>query len=79
VEAEFGRPAAALVAAVTEDRRRPWPQRKQEVYEVAARCGQPVGLILLQANLSGITTSGLDHRLAQFLPARSAMHGHQAR
>jgi (p)ppGpp synthase/HD superfamily hydrolase len=51
VEAEFGRPVAALVAAVTEDRRLPWPQRKQEVCDVASRCGQPVGLILMADKL----------------------------
>jgi guanosine-3',5'-bis(diphosphate) 3'-pyrophosphohydrolase len=51
VEAEFGRPVAALVAAVTEDRRLPWPQRKQEVCDVVARCGQPVGLVLMADKL----------------------------
>jgi (p)ppGpp synthase/HD superfamily hydrolase len=51
VEAEFGRPVAALVAQVTEDRRMPWPQRKQEVCDLAARCGQPVGPVLMADKL----------------------------
>jgi hypothetical protein len=45
---------AALVAAVTEDRRRPWPQPKQEVCDLAARCVQPVGLILLADKLDSL-------------------------
>jgi (p)ppGpp synthase/HD superfamily hydrolase len=51
VVTEFGHPVADLVAQVSEDIRLPWRQRKQEVCDLAGRCGQTAGLVLLADKL----------------------------
>jgi (p)ppGpp synthase/HD superfamily hydrolase len=56
VQAEFNAEVAGLVAAVTEDRRLPWHERKQEVCDTAARCGQPVGMVLMADKLDTLLT-----------------------
>ena len=56
VKEEFGQSVASLVAQVTEDKRLPWRERKQEVIALASCCGQGVGVVLMAAKL--------DHLLA---------------
>jgi hypothetical protein len=58
VVAEFGHPVASIVAQVSEDTRLPWRQRKQEICDVAGRCGQATGLALLADKLDTLLALG---------------------
>ena len=51
VKKEFGQPVASLVAQVTEDRRLPWRDRKQEIIDRAGHCEQAVGAVLMADKL----------------------------